>query len=59
LRNVRDNVLSKSPEGQEIIRLYYQWSPAIVKAMGEDEEIKEHVKELIGGILMLVGKEGK
>jgi hypothetical protein len=59
LRNVRDNVLSKSPEGQEIIRLYYQWSPAIVKAMGEDEEIKEHVKELIGGILMLVGGEGK
>jgi len=57
LRNFRDNVLSKTPEGQELIRLYYQWSPAIVRAMDEDGEFKEEVKEMIDGILPLIGGE--
>jgi hypothetical protein len=57
LRSLRDNVLSKTAAGQELIRLYYQWSPAIVKAMDEDEGFKEDVKELIDGILGLVGEE--
>jgi hypothetical protein len=56
LRYFRDNVLSQTPEGQEIIRLYYQWSPVIVKAMEEDEEFKEDVKELIDGVLELIGE---
>ena len=51
LRFFRDNVLSKTQEGRGLIRLYYKWSPAIVKAMGEDEEFKEQMKELIDGIL--------
>lgn len=51
LRNFRDSVLSKTSEGQEIIRLYYQWSPAIVKAMEEDDGFKEDMKEMIDGIL--------
>ncbi|MBW1839618.1 MAG: hypothetical protein JRI49_06740, partial [Deltaproteobacteria bacterium] len=54
LRYSRDNVLRKSPEGQEIIKLYYQWSPAIVEAMEEDEEFKEEVREMIDGILGLI-----
>jgi len=57
LRDFRDNVLSKTPVGQEIIRLYYKWSPVIVKAMEEDEEFKEEVKEMIGGILGLIEGE--
>jgi len=57
LRNFRDNVLNTSPEGQELIRLYYQWSPAIVKAMGEDEVFKENIKEMIDGILPLIKAE--
>jgi len=57
LRYIRDNVLSKTPEGQEIIRLYYQWSPVIVKAMEEDEEFKEKVKKMIDGILPLIRGE--
>ena len=40
-----------------IIRLYYQWSPAIVKAMEEDEGFKEEVKELLDGVLELIGGE--
>jgi len=54
LRSLRDDVLSQTPEGREIIRLYYQWSPAIIKAMEEDEEFKEWVKEMIDGVLLLM-----
>jgi hypothetical protein len=57
LRHFRDNVLGYTSEGQELIRLYYQWSPAIVKTMEEDEEFKEEVKELIDGILTLINRE--
>ncbi len=54
LRKFRDKVLSNTPEGQEIIRLYYEWNPAIVKAMEEDEAFKKKVKALIDGILLLI-----
>lgn len=57
LRKFRDEALSKTPVGQEIIRLYYLWSPAIVKAMKEDEEFKEQVTEMLGGVLILITKE--
>ena len=57
LRLFRDSILSQTPEGQEIIRLYYQWSPAIVKAMEEDEEFKQDVKEMIDGVLGLIEEE--
>ena len=57
LRNFRDNIPSKNPEGQELIKLYYEWSPVIVKVMEEDEELKEEVKEMIDGILPLITKE--
>ena len=57
LRYLRDDVLSKTPEGREIIRLYYQLSPVIVKAMDGDEEFKEEVKEMIDGVLLLVRGE--
>lgn len=59
LRYLRDNVLSKSPAGQEIIRLYYEWNPMIVKMMGEDEAFKKEVKEMIDGILSLIRGEGE
>ena len=55
LRYIRDNKLNQTPEGKELIKLYYQWSPVIVKAMKEDEEFKEQVKELIDGVLGLIG----
>jgi len=57
LRYVRDNILNHTPEGKEIIKLYYQWSPAIVKAMDEDEEFKKELKEMIDGVLMLIMEE--
>ena len=57
LRKFRDEVLSKTPAGQEIIGLYYEWSQVIVKAMEEDEEFREDVKEVIDGFLVLI-REG-
>lgn len=57
LRYFRDDVLSQTPEGQEIIRLYYEWSPVIVKAMEEDENFREEVKKMTYGVLGLIGEE--
>jgi hypothetical protein len=54
LRRFRDEVLSKTPVGQEIIKLYYQWSPAIVKAMEQDEEFKKDVKNLVEEVLGMI-----
>jgi len=57
LRRFRDEVLIQNSIGQEIIELYYEWSPVIVKAIEADEEFKEEVKEIIDGILLLIGEE--
>lgn len=59
LRSFRDNALARAPEGQELIKLYYQWSPVIVKAIEENEEFKSDVKEMIDGVLPLIRGEIK
>lgn len=51
LRNVRDGILSKTLEGRELIKFYYQWSPTLVKAMKEDEKFKQEVKAVIDELL--------
>ena len=54
LRSIRDNVLNQTPDGREIITLYYQWSPAIVKAMQQDKAFEADVRKMIDGLLMLI-----
>jgi hypothetical protein len=54
LRSIRDNVLSKSQEGQELIKLYYQWSPFIVRAMETDKEFKQEIKDMIDEVLSVI-----
>jgi hypothetical protein len=56
LRYFRDEVLSRTPEGRELIRLYYWWSPVIVSTMAEDEAFKKEVKDTIEGVLPLIEK---
>jgi hypothetical protein len=56
LRSVRDTILSQTPEGREIIKLYYELSPVIVETMAEDKEFKEQVKAMIGSVLQLLVK---
>ncbi len=50
-------MLKRTPEGRDIIRLYYEWSPAIVKAMEEDEGFKAELKEMMDGILPIIRAE--
>ena len=59
LRYFRDSVLHKTSGGQELIRLYYWWSPVIVRVLAEDGEFKEDVKETIDRILPLIERETK
>ena len=54
LRAFRDNILSANPAGQQMIKLYYQWSPVIVEAMEADEVFKARVKGIIDGTLPLI-----
>lgn len=56
LRQFRDEVLSKTPAGQKLIRLYYAWSPVIVEAMEEDENFMKQVQKIFDGIMPLVEK---
>lgn len=57
LRCVRENLLIKTPEGQEIIKLYYQWSPYIVKNMEHNETLREEIKSLIDEFFLLIKVE--
>jgi len=54
LRLFRDNTLNQTPAGQELIRLYYEWSPVIIKTMEVDKEFKAEVKEMVDGVLELI-----
>jgi len=54
LRNFRDNVLSRIPQGQAMIKLYYDWSPAMVKGMKEAAVLKQEVKKAIDGVLLML-----
>jgi hypothetical protein len=54
LRLLRDNLLIKTPEGQELIKAYYHWGPALVQAMQEDKACKMAIKEIVEAILPLV-----
>ena len=38
---------------------YNQWSPALVRAMQEDELFKEELKEIIDGVLPGIAGEGE
>ena len=58
MRNFRDRVLRKTPEGQQLIKLYYAWSPIIVKAMEADEDFKQEVKGMIE-LFLPIKREGK
>jgi hypothetical protein len=39
----------------DFVKPFYELSPVIVKAMEEDEEFKAEVKEMIDGVLELMG----
>ena len=59
LRWFRDHVLRTTPEGKQIIRLYYQWSPLLLKAMEEDDALQEEVKEVVDHLVGLLRADMK
>ena len=44
LREYRDKVLSKTPEGQELIKTYYKFSPTITKLLEQMPLLKNRAK---------------
>jgi len=54
LRNYRKERLSRTSEGRELIRLYYWWSPMVVKAIEEDEVLKKELQSLIDGVVTTI-----
>ena len=59
LRWFRDHVLHTTPEGKQIIKLYYQWSPLLLKAMEEDDALREEVKEVVDHLVGLLRADMK
>ena len=52
-------MLSQTPEGRELIRLFYFWSPLIVKAMEEDDAFREEIKGMIDTMLAVPEEESE
>ena len=50
LRYFKDNMLSRTPEGRELIRLFYFWNPLLIRAIEEDEAFREEIKEMIDAL---------
>jgi len=59
LRVLRDKVLNGTPEGREMIRLYYEWSPEMVKTIEENKELEDKLKNIIDGILLVINSRLK
>jgi hypothetical protein len=51
LRKYRDNVLSKTPEGQELIKAYYKFSPTVTKLLEQRPLLKNKAKAFIDSML--------
>ncbi len=54
LRSFRDRMLRQTSEGRELIKLYYLLSPALVKALGEDEVFRKDAKKMVDGIVSMI-----
>ena len=57
LREYRDNVLSKTPEGQEIIKTYYKFSPTVTKLLEQKPLLKNRAKAYIDRMLPGIRKK--
>ena len=57
LRKYRDNVLSKTPEGQETIKTYYKISPTINKLLEQMPLLKNKAKAYIDSMLPGIRKK--
>jgi len=57
LREYRDNVLSKTPEGQEVIKTYYKFSPTIVNLLENSPAMRKKAKVFMDSMLLGIRKK--
>ena len=57
LRKYRDNVLRKTPEGQEIIKTYCAFSPTVTKILEQSPLLKNRAKAYIDSMLPGIRKK--
>jgi hypothetical protein len=57
LRKYRDNVLSKTRDGQEIIKTYYKFSPPVTKLLEQRPLLKNRAKAFIDSMLPGIRKK--
>jgi hypothetical protein len=57
LREYRDKVLSKTPEGQELIKAYYKFSPTVTELLERNPVLKNKTKEFIDSMLPEIRKK--
>jgi hypothetical protein len=57
LREYRDNVLSKTPEGQEFIKTYYKFSPTVTKLLEQRPLLQNRAKAFIDSMLPGIRKK--
>ena len=57
LREYRDNVLSKTSEGQELIKTYYKFSPTVTKLLEQRPLLKNRAKAFIDSMLPGIRKK--
>ena len=48
-------MLSKTAEGQALIKLYYRWSPILAQAIREDDQLREEIKQQVDSIVDIAG----
>jgi hypothetical protein len=58
LRQYRDAVLAKTPEGQKLLRLYYKWSPFMIQVVEDNEQVKIILQTAIDALFLPVRQKG-
>ena len=51
-RYLRDSVLRKTTEGREIIKIYYDWSPRLVRALEDEAALKDQLKKVLDKVFL-------
>ena len=57
LRQYRDTVLQKTPEGRRLIALYYRLSPAVTRAMEKNRALEALIRARIDDMLPVIRTE--
>lgn len=57
LRNYRDTILANTSWGQNVIRIYYKWGPAMFHVVKENTKVKETLIRLLDTMLPFIASQ--